>query len=626
MDLLTLNAITQELQNTLVSAKITGIYQSANLLLTLFLRKHGKNHRVLISADSNYPCIYLEQGTADNQQGTLDEKRNFERSLKHHLQGCQVEDIHKPILERIVHINISRKELDGRKTFLRLTVEVMGRHSNIILIDVATGKILDSIKHVTASMTSYRRIAPGALYVPPPEQQKLDPLTLTKEEFFKILTSKPSEKPLHSYILDAFKGFSPLTAKEVQEDPNLEVIWNSFQRITSRLKSGPYEPLIITFQGQNTCWNGTKGSKSKPKSYLSPIRLTQFNPDQVQVQSFDSMSQATEIYYAETLTRRQLESLRSSLLQMISQRLAKNEKKQTQLEGEVTQAEKAEAYKKLGELITANLSVLKKGVAEAEVIDFYDPDQKRLKIQLDLRLTPSQNAQKYFNQYAKCKRSLPVVQKNLTSIIEATTYLKELQFFVEEATSLEELEDLKREFESTEVWKYGSRGVWGYESVRDLENGKKEGIGGKKQRKASSSSTHLHTYTPTHPRTHTPFRRFFSSDGFPIWVGRNSRENDLLTLKFATPEDLWLHAQGVPGSHVLILNRNRSESIPERTLEEAAAIAAYYSKGRGLGKVSVDYTPKKYVRKLKGSPPGLIALIKHKTILVKPRKEVMSDE
>ncbi len=577
MDLLVLNAITQELQNTLVMARITRIYQPADLLLTLFLRKQGQEYCLVISADSSYPYIYLQQRVTDNGQGTREEPQSFNKSLKYHLQGGYVEDIHKPLLERVVYIEVFKKELDGSKTSLQLIVEIMGRHSNIILVDKAGGKILDSIKHVTAAMTTYRRIVPGAPYIPPPEQEKLDPCSLTKEDFMKILLARPSEKPLWQHMLDTFKGFSPLTAREVQDHSDPERVWSSFERIIRSLKSGPYEPVIITY---------SHPQEKKSRSYLSPIPLIQFEPDRVQIQNFASISQAAEAYYAETFVRYRLQVLRSSLLQTLHQRLVKNEKKQKQLEEELAHAQKAQELKKLGELITANLSLLKKRADEVEVIDFYDPDQKKIKIRLDPRLTPSQNAQKYFNQYAKLKRSLPILQERLAAVNQEITYLKELQFFVEEAASLEELEKLKEEVRGEEGRKSGGK--------------EKQGT----------------------PQSPSPFRRFISSDGFPIWVGRSSRENDLLTLKFAIPDDVWLHAQGVPGSHVLILNRTRSESIPERTLEEAASLAAYYSKGRGLGKVPVDYTLKKYVRKPKGAPPGLVTLIKHKTILAIPRKEV----
>jgi len=593
MDLLVLNAITQELQSALIGAKIVGISQPTDLLLVLFLRKKGEVHRLLISANPSDPCIYLTSKGAESSSLS-----GFGKSLKHHIQGGQIAQIDKPALERVVHIDTSKRELDGSKASLRLVVEIMGRHSNVILVDVETGKILDSIKHVTASMTSYRRIAPGAVYVPPPQQEKLDPLTLMKEDFIHVLGTRPQEKPLWQHMLDTFKGFSPLAAKEVQEDPNPEVVWNSFKRIADALKSGPYEPAIITL----SAGSGKKNKGARPdRSYLSPIRLTQFDPAQAQVQVFEGMSQAAGVYYAEILAGQQRETLRSSLLQLLSRHLAKNEKKRRHLEEELAQAEKAEEFKRLGELIIANLSRLKKGEVEAEVVDFYDPDQKKVRVKLDPQLTPYQVAQKYFNQYAKRKRSIPFVRGRLDSVMAETAYLKELQFFVEEATSPEELETLEKE-----VKKYGER-----------ERGKEEEREGKKEKKRGIKE-------PSSPRPFppSPFRRFLSSEGFPIWVGRSSQENDLLTLKFAKPEDVWLHARGVAGSHVLILNRAHSESVPEKTLEEAAALAAYYSKGRGLGKVPVDYTLKKYVKKPKGSPPGLVTLIKHKTILVTPRKEI----
>jgi predicted ribosome quality control (RQC) complex YloA/Tae2 family protein len=293
------------------------------------------------------------------------------------------------------------------------------------------------------------------------------------------------------------------------------------------------------------------------------------------------MNTAAERYYRILVEHQQYETLKTSLLRPLSGRLAKLQKKQEHLIAQKTQIEQAAAYKQKGELITANLYQLSKGMNTAEIVDYYHENQM-IEIPLDPKLTPSQNAQRYFKRYRKLKQGKDVTEQRLLKTDQEITYLEEVLFFIENADTLQELEALREE------------------------------IPFKSREKAKQR--------PEQPRK--PFLRSVSSDGFEIYIGRNSRENDLLTQRTALPEDIWLHAHRAPGSHVLILNRQRNTSVPEQTLLEAASLAAYHSKLRRSGKVDVLYTPKKYVQKPKGSPPGLVRVSQFEILRVTPQAKV----
>jgi predicted ribosome quality control (RQC) complex YloA/Tae2 family protein len=273
----------------------------------------------------------------------------------------------------------------------------------------------------------------------------------------------------------------------------------------------------------------------------------------------------------------------------LNAQLSKLKKKQEHLRAQKEQIDQAEDYKKQGDLITANIYQLKKGMHVAEVIDYYTEGQPIIEIALDPRLTPAQNAQRYFKQYNKLKQGKDITIQRLAETEQDLAYLEERKFFLEEADSVQRLKELRDELDEPE--KARPKGKNGQSTVR--------------QEKAK------------------PFLRFVSSGGFEIYVGRSSKENDFLTQRTALPDDIWLHVHQAPGSHVLILNRNRNTPVPEQTVREAASLAAYYSKLKHSGKVDVIYTPRKYVKKPKGSPPGLVTLSQFQVMRVIPKAEIL---
>jgi len=584
MDTLTLNAISQEIQQQICPSRINHIVQPDEYSLVFSLWNRRTEYHLAISVDARFQYLFLTTNKPANQIQT------FGKFLQHHIKGGEIRAISKPPLERIITFDIVKKDLDGSELRYQIILEIMGRHSNLILLHQHSQKILESIRHVTAAQSSYRRIAPGAVYVSPPAQEKIDPTLMTQEQFQHILVrygtaveQTPNLK-LWKFLIQQFQGLSPLLAKEIEGkdlDQSDEARWKRFSNIIKTVSTTScYQPTVFMEQ-QAEGWE-------KPVA-LAALHLQQFahNP-MIHHVTFPSMSEAAVHYYHTLVGHQTRETLRTSLRSSIGSRLSKLKKKQGHLAAQMEQIEQAEDYKRKGELLTANMYQLHKGMNTASVVDYYHEDQPQIDIVLDPRFTPSQNAQRYFKRYNKLKQGKQVTERRLLETERNIAYFEELKFFLETAETVEELERLQ-------------------EDMLGTHNAASANPRRKKRKLAEPAQ---------------PFLRFLSSDGFPIYVGRSSRENDVLTQRTAQPEDIWLHVHQAPGSHVLILNRERKHAIPERTLHEAAALAAYHSKLRKSGHADVMYTPKKYVKKPKGSPPGLVILSQFQTIRVTPKAAI----
>ncbi len=583
MDTFVLNAICQELRQHICPSRINSICQPDEYSLVLVLWHRGKEHQLAISVDARYQYLFLTTKLPENKV------LSFGKFLQHHIKGAEIHQLHKPPLERILTFDIVKKDIDGQERRFQLILEVMGRHSNFILINQETNKIFDSIRHVTAVQSSYRRIAPGARYVPPPQQEKDDVTAISKEEFqhilrdYEIAAEKTPKLRLWKFLIGRMRGLSPLIAKEIEGqnlDHDDDARWKRFSRIIQVLKSGEYQPVLVMEEDVQ--------GKERPLA-LSALPLAYFLYDrQITTSTPESMNVAAEQYYSLLIERQEYESLKNSLLSPLSVWLSKLKKKQKHLLAQREQIDNAEEFKHKGELITANIYQLTRGMHTARVIDYYSEDQTMIEIALDPKFTPSQNAQRYFKRYNKLKQGKDVTEQRLLETEQEIAYLEERKFFVDDAETLEDLKKLQDEFKET-----------------------KQPEGKKKTKKKIVCEKPV-----------KPFLRFVSSDGLDIYVGRSSKENDLLTQRTALAEDIWLHVRDAPGSHVLILNRERNTPVPEQTLIEAASFAVYYSKLRHSGKADVMYTQKKYVKKPKGSPPGLVTLSKFQTIRVTPQAKI----
>ncbi len=584
MDTLVLNAISQELRQLICPSKINSIVQPGEYSLGLNLWTQGKEYRLMMSVDARYQYLFLTNHLSANKAYP------FGKFLQHHIKGGELRHIRKPLLERILTFDIVKKDIGGQDLTFQFILEIMGRYSNIILINQDTGKILDSIRHVTAVQSSYRRIAPGAVYVPPPPQEtKMDVTMLDRDAFYGLLrdynveTETAPKMKLWKFLIQRMKGFSPLLAKEIEGsalNTDDEARWRRFARIAKAVKTGKYQPTLIIDRDE---------TQPEMLRVLSAVPLEQFiQKSQIEICTPVSMNAAAERYYRNIAEQQQFKTIKTSLLSTLSARLSKLQKKRGHLRGHKQQIDNAEDYKREGELITANMYQLKKGLRTASVIDYYEDSCPLIEIALDPKLSPSQNAQRFFKRYNKLKHGEKVTEQRLLATEQEIMHCEELKFFIENAETIPELKRLRDE-------------------IRDeIPSTRKK----KTVRKNVSQESAQ------------PFLRFVSSDGFDIYVGRSSRENDLLTQRTALPEDIWLHAHRAPGSHAIILNRERNTLVPEQTLQEAASLAAYHSKLRQSGHVDVMYTQKKFVKKPKGSPPGLVTVSQFQIIRVRPKGEI----
>lgn len=575
MDTFVLNAIARELQSQICSSRINVIRQPDAYTLILELWQAGTSLSLAISVAPQHQYIFFS-ADPPKDQGFAPGK-----FFQHHLKGAEIRSIHTPLLERTMTFDIVKKDIDGRLIHFQLVLELMGRHSNVILLACDTRKVLESLRHVTAAQSAYRRIAPGVPYMPPPEQQKLDPTTLTQDQFYHLhqnyvhIVESAHQKapPFWKYLVQQLQGISPVLAKDLAgAADSRESQWHLFSEMIASITSATYQPHILF--------------SPSDQEHRLPIGVSALPLHCTPCEPAASMLQAIERYYHAFIEHQEIQTLRGSLLSLVQARLSKLQKKRKHLQEQQNQIERADEYKQRGDLLTANLYQLHKGMREANVLDYYTEGQPYITIPLNPKLTPAQNAQRYFRRYSKLKQGKAITQQRLHETKQAITYLEEWVFFIESADTLPQLHVLRQELEDVfEVSK---------QSRRSLQKSSKTGRS-------------------------QPFLRFVSSDGFDIYVGRSSKENDLLTQRTARSDDIWLHVHQAPGSHVLILHRDPNISVSDQTIQEAAALAAYHSKLQHAGKVEVMYTSKKYVKKPKGAPPGLVTVRQYQTIRVTPQ-------
>lgn len=577
-DGLTIRAVTDELHQNLLNARIDKIFQPEKDELVFLIRQPatGANHRLLISANANWARIHLDSNKKPNPVSPP----SFCMLLRKYLEGGKILAVEQIGFERIVHITI--EALDDFRDWKEkvLICEFMGRHSNIILIDPVQGVILDAIKRFGSDVNSFREILPGKPYIKPPEQDKLDPLTAPEEGFSTRVWSLGKNRPLGSALFDIFTGISPASSRDICFASGLDpampaeesgayehnTLFHYLQQYLEELTAGRIEPTLIYKQGQ-----------------LADYSPFHFTPEGVRDGQL-TMNQVCDVFYHTKWQSMRLETFRSNYQRRVNDLLSKAQKKRFFQEGDLSNALKNEKYRVWGELLTAYAHDFKKGDREAILNNFYTGMPET--IALDVRYTPIQNAQKYFKIYNKSRRAIVKLDDLLAKNAEEIDYLDTVLLSISLAESLSELEEI----------------------VDELEKGSYI------RSKAGK----------TKPKEMSLPRSFTSSDGLTILVGRNNRQNDLLTLKQADRDDLWFHTKDVPGSHVIVRLDQKTKSIhdvPDKTIEEAAALAAYYSKARLSNKVPVDYTFRFNVKKPGGAKPGRVIYDNYWTIMADPQDQ-----
>lgn len=549
-------AMVKELADCLVGgrvAKISAPYQN-EVILTI--RNQRKNYPLLLSAHPTYARTQITEIPYSNPQTPT----NFTMVLRKYLESAKLSFIEQFENDRVINFGfVTRNEL-GDKLPLLLSLEIMGRYSNLILVDQETGKIIDTVKHVSMDQNRYRTLLPQATYRLPPSQGKINPFKDESKAYLELLRKFPNREVLAKNIVKTYQGFSResalILADRLHETRELDDVFAEFLKETNN----PHPTILETDKG---------------------LDFTCFKASSEHVATFETLSLMTDAYYREKATRDRVMSQGSKLIHVIKNDLSRNKKKLVKLEKELKATENADEYRIKGELLTTYLYQITRGMTEVMLNNYYD-HEKPVKISLSNQLSPSANAQKYFKRYQKLKNAVSFVTKQIDLTKKEIDYLETIQAQIELAEP-KDLQDIELELEKG-----------GYLETKNKAK--------KKPRQAKSK-----------PET------FVASDGTEISVGKNNYQNDRLTLKTAKKDYYWLHVKNVPGSHVIV----NSDSPSDETLTEAAIIAAYYSKSRASANVAVDFVQVKKIRKPNGAKPGFVIYEGQKTLYVTPDKELI---
>ncbi|MBT9845572.1 DUF814 domain-containing protein [Blautia sp. MCC289] len=567
-DGITIANIVTELNQTITGGKINKIAQPENDELIITIKNQRKQYRLFLSASASLPLIYL---TETNKPSPLTAP-NFCMLLRKHIGSGKIIAIEQPGMERIIRFTIEHLNELGDLCTKYLIVEIMGKHSNIIFCN-EEDQIIDSIKHVSAHMSSVREVLPGRPYFIPETQSKLNPLVLTEEIFQEKIFPRPVN--VAKAIYTSITGISPLMAEEVcyragidggiptdgLEDVERVHLAHTFLRMVDDIRDGHFEPNIIY--------------KGKEPVEFACFPLSQYQD--YRAVSYPSIFPVLETYYVEKNIVTKMRQKTVDLRKIVQNALERNVKKYQLQQKQLKDTEKKEKYRVWGELLNTYGYEVEPGAKSMEALNYYTNEM--IQIPLDETMTPQENAKKYFDKYSKLKRTKEALDTLLQETGDEIKHLESIAASLDIASSEEDLVQIKEE-----MMEYGYV--------------KRKNTGGKKVKVTSR---------PYH---------YISSDGYDIYVGKNNFQNDELSFKFASGNDWWFHAKGQPGSHVIVKSKN--EELPDRTFEEAGKLAAYYSKGRQAPKVEIDYTQKKNLRKPTGGKPGFVVYYTNYSLLIEP--------
>ena len=540
-DGITVAAMVQELKNALADGRIAKIAQPEPDELLLTIKTPEGQKRLYISASASLPLIYL---TDENKPSPMTAP-NFCMLLRKHIGNGRITGISQPKLERIIILDIEHLDELGDLCKKQLVIEIMGKHSNIIFCD-DQGRIIDSIKHVSAQMSSVREVLPGREYFIPDTMAKHNPLATNEPSFNQALKEKPM--PLGKAIYTSFTGISPVVAEEIcylaglesgmtagdLSDDLMAHLYRQFSYYMEDVRQGAFHPVIY-YEG-----NAPKEFGALPLTHYSGLARKEFA----------SISQVLSTYYATKNTLTRIRQKSADLRHVVQTALERNRKKYDLQAKQLKDTQNREKYKVYGELINAYGYNLAPGSKNLTALNYYTGQE--VTIPLDPTMTPQENSQKYFAKYNKQKRTFEALSDLIQETADDIQYLESISNALDIALSEADLAQIKEELIQS-----------GY--VR---------------RKFTKKKVKL-TSKPLH---------YVSSDGYHMYVGKNNLQNDELTFSFATGNDWWFHAKGAPGSHVIV--KSNGEELPDRTFEEAGRLAAYYSKNRGSDKVEIDYVEK----------------------------------
>ena len=578
LDALCLSGVVHELQNALSGAKIDKIYQPGRDEVVLALRAPAGNVKLLLSANPSHPRAHLTQISRENP----DKPPMICMLLRKHLSGARLLELVQPPMERVVDLRLEALDELGDRVERRLVLEAMGRHSNLILLD-GEGRIMDCLRRVDSDMSARRQVLPGLFYRLPPAQEKLDPSSLDRAALESALAAAPEESQADKWLLDTFGGLSPLICRELAfraggaTDARLHQmgeggrsrLLDELEGLLRSVQENSFTPVMLEKEGHPSDFT------------FQPI--SQYGPA-VSCVPFPSFSALLDRFYEQRENQERVRQRGQDLIRSVTNARDRAARKIGLQEQELAATRDRERLRQFGDIITSNLHAMEKGMSRLTAADFYDPECPQIHIPLDPLLTPQQNAAKYYKEYNKAKTAESILTLQLEKGRRDLDYLNSVLEAIALAEGERDLQEIRQELTDTGYLRRPSK-------ARD-----------RGKRVASKPM------------------EFRSSSGLRISVGKNNTQNDLLTTKQAFKSDLWFHTQKIHGSHVILWTEGGQPDLT--SIQEAAQLAAWFSQGRESGKVAVDYTPVKYVKKPGGARPGMVVYTTYETAYVAPDGEL----
>ena len=583
LDALCLSGLVRELDGTVTGGKLDKIYQPGRdeVLFAVRTPAHG-NVRLLLSANPNHPRPQLTQLSRENP----DKPPMFCMLLRKHLSGARLLSVEQPGLERVVIFTLESLNELGDRVERKLVLEAIGRRSNLILLDEA-GRILDCMRRVESTLGSsgpqQRALLPGMFYRLPPAQDKLDPMAQSREDLERLLSAAPEEAQGDKWLLDTFNGLSPLVCRELNfqaggaTDARLNILGpegrarllDGLEALLDRARRHDFAPTLLSRDGAP--WDFT----FFPVGQYGPL---------VESVPFPTFSELLDQFYEQREHLERVKQRGQDLIRSVTTARDRTARKIAHQEQELEATRDRERLRQLGDILTSNFYQMERGMARLRTVDFYDPDGKEVDIKLDPLLTPQQNAAKYYKEYNKAKTAEAVLTQQLEKNRRELDYLNSVLDNIPLAEGERDLQEIRQELTDT-----------GYLRRPAKARGREKRVSSKPM-------------------------EFRSSSGLRISVGKNNTQNDLLTCKQAFKSDIWFHTQKIHGSHVILWTEGREPDL--QSVHEAACLAAWFSQARGGGKVPVDYTPVKYVKKPGGARPGMVVYTTYETAWVAPSEEL----
>lgn len=568
-DGLVLAAVVAELDRLIVGGRVQGIRQHNDTDLTLEVRGPGHTFQLFFSVDARFTRVYL---TA-SRLPVPPQPPNFCMVLRKHIEGAFVTRVEQVGLDRVMKLCI---RVPGQEERV-LILEIMGKHSNLILVD-HEGRILGAAKHVGSSVSRVRQVLPGREYAPPPGTEKIDPRSLDGTAFDRLWRESLGESAdaaaVKGWLMGTFSGFGPFLAQEIAARAtqdgavSLDGARGEMLDLVEMVRGSRYVPVLIT---------GERGEAVM----AYPMPSVQLPADRQHSRA--SINETLDALFRSLVGRTQLDDERAQTLTAIRRALGSRKQALKSIERTLAESERADGYRQTGELLLASLHVVEKGAKQVRLVNYFDPDMPEVEVELDEKLAPQQNAERYFKRYQKARDAVSTAEARRDSVSRELSLLEVAARDAESATSVDALKALRKTLVDQDLLRQ--------EIAHEKQESEFEG---------------------------KRVRRVMTPDGWEILYGESSEANDYLTQRVARPNDVWLHARSITGAHVIIRTAGHSGGVPRNVLMQAADIAARNSDAKHSSLVPIDHTLRKYVRKPRGSAPGFVTYRNEKTIDISP--------